>query len=104
MSRAVQPGRVAPTSPSGPDEARPRTAGPVAQPLPDPDWPRRLRRPYVILPALVAVAVAVGLAMGALGDSGAAGSSTAAAATATRGPMTETVSAEGTVAAAQTDD
>jgi multidrug efflux pump subunit AcrA (membrane-fusion protein) len=67
-------------------------------------WSRRAREPYVLLPALLAVAVAVGLAMGALGGSGTAASSTAQVATATRGPMTQTVSAQGTVAAAQTDN
>jgi multidrug efflux pump subunit AcrA (membrane-fusion protein) len=61
-----------------------------------------MRKPYVLVPAVVAVAVAVGLGMGALGDGTTAASPTSQLATATRGPMTQTVSAEGTVAAAQT--
>jgi multidrug efflux pump subunit AcrA (membrane-fusion protein) len=50
------------------------------------------------------LAVLVGLGMGALGDPAATSSSPAQVATVTRGPMTQTVSAQGTVAAAQTDN
>ena len=64
----------------------------------------RLRKPYVLLPGVVAVAVVVGLGMGALGDPATTAAPTSQVATATRGPMTQTVSAEGTVAAAQTDN
>src|SRR5205823_1956734 len=65
---------------------------------------QHLRKPYVLVPAVVVVAVVVGLGMGALGDPGTPSSPTSQVATVTRGSMSETVSAEGTVAAAQTDD
>ncbi|HMF83429.1 MAG TPA: biotin/lipoyl-binding protein [Acidimicrobiia bacterium] len=102
MSRAFEPEPAAPTSPAGPDEARP--TGPIAEPSAGPPRLRWMRQPYVLVPAVVAVAVVVGLAMGALGDPGTASSPTAQVVTVTRGPMTESVSAEGTVAAAQSDD
>src|SRR5262249_22429815 len=101
MSRAFEPEPAAPTSPAGPDEARP--TGPIAEPSAGPPRLRWMRQPYVLVPAVLAVAV-VGLAMGALGDPGTASSPTAQVVTVTRGPMTESVSAEGTVAAAQSDD
>src|SRR5215813_5063456 len=87
MSRAFEPEPAAPTSPAGPDEARP--TGPIAEPSAGPPRLRWMRQPYVLVPAVVAVAVVVGLAMGALGDPGTASSPTAQV---------------GTVAAAQSDD
>ena len=107
MSRAVQPEPVASTTApdAGADEAyTARRATPVSDDHRDAVWAGRLRKPYVLVPAVVAVAVAVGLGMGALGDATTTASATSQVATATRGPMTQTVSAEGTVAAAQTDN
>src|SRR5262249_729842 len=102
MSRAFEPEPAAPTSPPpphppppGPGEARP--TGPIAEPSAGPPRLRWMRQPYVLVPAVVAVAVVVGLAMGALGDPGTASSPTAQVVTVARGPMTESVSAEGTV-------
>src|SRR5436853_2471616 len=103
MTRAVQPEPVASTTApdAGADEARTaRRAAPVADDHRDTAWAGRLRKPYVLRPAVVAVAVVVGLGMGALGDPATTASPTSQVATATRGPMTQTVSAEGTVAAA----
>jgi multidrug resistance efflux pump len=107
MNRAVQPesGPTTTTADAGREGARTAFRTPTADDGRDAAWARRLRKPYVVVPAVVLVAVAVGLGMGALGGAATpASSSTAQVASVTRGPMTETVSAEGTVAAAQTDD
>src|SRR5260370_42642187 len=66
MSRAVQPEPVASTTAPDADEARTaRRATPVADDHRDTVWAGRLRKPYVLLPAVVAVAVVRGLGVGA---------------------------------------
>src|SRR5262252_3817864 len=106
MNRAVQPDSEPPTTTADPgrEEARAALGPPAASAGPEAAWARHLRKPYVVVPAVLLLAVVVGLGMGALGGAATPTSSTAQVATVTRGPMTETVSAEGTVAAAQTDD
>jgi multidrug efflux pump subunit AcrA (membrane-fusion protein) len=111
MSRALQPEPADPatTAPDDDDDAGEddaRTAPATTPPAADRARGRaqHLRKPYVLVPALVVVAVVVGLGMGALGDGGTVSSPTSQVATATRGSMSETVGAEGTVAAAQTND
>jgi multidrug efflux pump subunit AcrA (membrane-fusion protein) len=104
MSRALQPEPEDPATTAAEDDAR--TAPATTPPAVDRARGRvqHLRKPYVLVPALVVVAVVVGLGMGALGDGGTVSSPTSQVATATRGSMSETVGAEGTVAAAQTND
>jgi multidrug efflux pump subunit AcrA (membrane-fusion protein) len=107
MSRSVQPEPAAPaTRPAaGPEKTRTAGSAPAAvDARAGTAWSRWVRKPYVVLPALVVLAVVVGLGMGALGGAATPSSSTAQVATVTRGPMTQTVSAQGTVAAAQTDN
>ena len=67
-----------------------------------------LRNPFIVIPVIAVVCVAafglwwVGIRSD--GDSAGAATTTRTLATATSGPLSETVSAEGTVAAADTDD
>lgn len=108
MSRAVQPEPAAPATPPAAGPERTRTAGsapPAVDARGGTAWSRWVHKPYVVLPALLVLAVVVGLGMGALGGAATpTTSSTAQVATVTRGPMTQTVSAQGTVAAAQSDN
>ena len=100
----MHPEPAAPRTPpgTGPEDARTaHHAPPAAAAGAVSPWVRWAHKPYLLLPAIVAVALAVGLGMGVgLGDGGTASASTAQVATVTRGSMTESVSAEGTVAAA----
>jgi multidrug efflux pump subunit AcrA (membrane-fusion protein) len=68
-------------------------------------WTRHLRRPYTWIAALLVVTLAVWwFAIRDDGSSSPTVSTTAQLVTVTRGTMSDTVSAEGTVEAAQTDD
>jgi multidrug efflux pump subunit AcrA (membrane-fusion protein) len=67
---------------------------------------RRLRQPIVVVPAAIVLVMVGGwwLAFRPGDDAGASSSTIRQVVPVTRGPMSETVSADGTVAAAQTDD
>ena len=69
-------------------------------------WYRRLRRPWILVPVVVVVGLGVWFfAIRSDGSSDAAATTTTKQlVTVTRGALTNAVSAEGTVAAAQTDD
>ena len=69
-------------------------------------WYRRLRRPWIVVPVVVVVGLGVWFfAIRSDGSSDAATTTTTKQlVTVTRGALTNTVSAQGTVAAAQTDD
>ncbi len=67
-----------------------------------------LRNPFIVIPVVAVVTLAIfgvwWVAIRSDGESAGAATATRTLATATRGSMSETVSAEGTVAAADTDD
>jgi multidrug efflux pump subunit AcrA (membrane-fusion protein) len=69
------------------------------------DAPRRSRRAYVAIAIFSVVVIVVGLALSSFGgDVVATTTATNSVSTVTRGSMTESVSADGTVEAAKTDD
>jgi multidrug efflux pump subunit AcrA (membrane-fusion protein) len=66
-------------------------------------WTHRLRRPYMILPIAMVLAIGVWwVALRSDGSSATAAAATQQLATVTKGPISNTVSAEGTITAAQT--
>ena len=77
----------------------------MGNPPPGPSWWQRLRHPWVIIPAVLVLATGVWwFGFRSSGTSASAASPTQQLVAVTKGPMSSTVSAEGTVAAAQTDD
>ena len=77
----------------------------MGNPPPGPSWWQRLRRPWVIIPAVLVLATGIWwFGFRSSGTSASAASPTQQLVAVTKGPIGSTVSAEGTVAAAQTDD
>ena len=77
----------------------------MGNPPPGPSWWQRLRHPWVIIPAVLVLATGIWwFGFRSSGTSASAASPTQQLVAVTKGPIGSTVSAEGTVAAAQTDD
>src|SRR5260221_9479045 len=79
---------------------------PPSDPSAEPAWKERLRNPFVLATGAVVIVVIVGLVVtGAFsGSSSDASSATTQVVDVTKGDLSNTVSAQGTVEAAQTDD
>ena len=96
--------RQAEASPLVHDRALPTEVEP-ASPPPKRRFGGRRRRAYVAGALAVIVAVAIALAAtGVFSDSSQGSTATTQAVTVSRGPLSQTVTAQGTVAAAQTDE